>query len=58
MGEITTTDSSVNVAVTLVTPELAKEWLEWNIGNRRQRRSCINSYAKDMVSGNWSLTSQ
>lgn len=42
---------------TLVTPEIAKEWLEHNIKNNRQvSQRVVDRYADDMKSGKWQLT--
>lgn len=39
----------------LVTPELADEWLEKNIGNRPQRKFGIDKYVRMMQEGKWHL---
>ena len=38
---------------TLVTPEIAKEWLKQNTQNRNVSQQKVNAYAADMASGNW-----
>lgn len=43
----------------IVTPDLAKEWLDTrNINNRSISPSKVTQYAKDMQQGNWALTHQ
>lgn len=41
--------------VVLVTPDLAKAWLERNVENRALRRKTVNQYATDMINGKWGL---
>jgi hypothetical protein len=40
----------------LVTPDMAKEWLEANVKNRRQMPDLWKSYARDMTEGFWRTT--
>lgn len=44
------------VSQVLVTPELAREWLKHNIGNRKLRKALVRRYALIMKRGNWMLT--
>lgn len=44
------------VEVMTVTPEVAAQWLEQNIGNRKHRSRVVDQYARDMSAGNWKLT--
>lgn len=44
------------MAVILVTPELAKEWLAGNVANRRFRPKLTERYSRDMRFGHWELT--
>lgn len=41
---------------TLVTPELAAEWLARNTHNRRLNSDTVAKYARDMVEGRWVFT--
>ena len=50
------TVNNIEFSIVLVTPELAKTWLETNIGNRKIKPRAIASYAKDMLAGDWSIT--
>ena len=38
---------------TIITPEIAKEWLKQNTKNRNVSNQKVNSYATDMANGNW-----
>ena len=38
---------------TIITPEIAKEWLKQNTQNRNPSQQKVNTYAKDMADGNW-----
>lgn len=38
-----------------VTPEMARQWLERNLGNRPITGAVVNRYARDMVSGRWKM---
>jgi hypothetical protein len=43
----------------LVTPATAKEWLEkYNKGNRNLRSVTVDSFATDMLNGEWSQNHQ
>lgn len=42
--------------VLLVTPEIAKAWLDQNINNRRLQKRMVETFARDMKEGNWGLT--
>ena len=48
-------NSNIRAMVVLVTPEIASEWLKSNTNNRRLKPSVVNSYAKDMKCGRWTL---
>lgn len=37
----------------LITPSIAKQYLEANIKNRRVRQETVNRYANDMINGKW-----
>lgn len=37
----------------MVTPAIAKKWLEQNAGNRRLREPTVEQYARDMMADNW-----
>lgn len=41
-----------------ITPEMAKEFLTHNIGNRPMRRENVREYAHAMLDGSWRLTHQ
>lgn len=38
---------------TIITPEIAKEWLNQNTKNRRVSQQKVNAYVEDMEKGNW-----
>lgn len=40
-------------SIVMVTPEMAKRWLERNEGNRTLRWNLVESYAHDMRAGRW-----
>lgn len=42
----------------VITPEIAKEYLEHNVLNRKVRPDVVKRYASDMRRGNWQLTPQ
>lgn len=44
--------------VITVTPALAQEWLDRNLHNRPIRKNKVDSYARDMKSGNWALNGE
>lgn len=46
-------NDDLRVEVVEVTPEMAKEWLELNRGNRNIRKTKWNLYLRDMLAGNW-----
>ena len=43
---------------TLVTPEMAREWLTHNTHNRPVSRQYVEKYARDMRAGRWHYTNQ
>lgn len=48
----------ISSSVVTVTPEMAKIWLDTaNVNNRTIRDSVAERYARDMVKGNWGITS-
>ena len=51
----TNENNKVEAMIMLVTPELAKKWLEKNTNNRKIRLKVVDSYARDMVNGRWTL---
>lgn len=57
MGEnkitVETEKGKMTVEVVDITPEMAKELLELNTGNRNMRSGRVKMYAEDMTSGNW-----
>lgn len=48
--------SNLHFESIVVTPEMAKSWLEKNKKNRRQTKTTIQKYASDMKSGRWDVT--
>lgn len=40
----------------LITPDVAKSWLDKNTNNRRLARTTVEAYASDMAAGRWRLT--
>lgn len=49
----------MHMSKTIVTPQMAKEWLEGaNVNNRNLSPHTVLRYASDMVSGNWQDTHQ
>lgn len=44
--------------VELITPEIAKEYLVYNVNNRNLNRERVNKYARDMVAGEWQLNGE
>lgn len=49
---------SPTVEITDVDPELAERWLARNPNNRNLRRAVVDSYARDMSTGNWVLNGE
>lgn len=47
------TNSKITMCIEHITPEIAKEYLEKNINNRKPSTSRIKMYADDMASGKW-----
>lgn len=45
-------------SVVMITPEIADRWLKRNTGNRKLKPKEIDRYARDMASGNWTLTGE
>lgn len=48
--------SSVSTEITIITPEIAKQWLGQNVKNRKATGSTVSKYARDMKTGKWQLT--
>lgn len=48
----------IDSKVEIITPSMAKEYLEKNVKNRPINLKTVNKYAEDMASGNWELTHQ
>lgn len=48
----------MNIAQILVTPNMAKEWLEHNPNNRPIKMQTVESFVRDMKDGKWLLTHQ
>lgn len=44
--------------VVKVTPAIAEQWLNLNIGNRNKKKPNIEDYLRDMEAGSWVLTGQ
>lgn len=48
----------MNITTQLVTPEMARQWLQANSNNRRIRKTLIARLKADIESGNWQMTHQ
>ena len=48
--------ANANIETLMVNPDLAATLLEGNTGNRHIRQWVIDSYAKEMVNGKWSVS--
>lgn len=48
----------MDMKIEQITPELAKKYLSMSAGNRQIRKSRIDRYCRDRLSGNWHLTHQ
>jgi len=46
-------DRKMKIERTLITPDIAKQYLEGNKANRRTRPAVISRYAQEMKAGNW-----
>lgn len=46
----------IQVALEIITPDVAEEMLAANIGNRKIREEAVDLYARDMAEGRWRLT--
>ncbi len=46
----------LDVQSVLVGPDLAREWMGANHGNRNMRKTAIAQYARDMIEGDWMTT--
>lgn len=58
MPQLTVPGLSPRADVLLITPDLAKEWLDRNVHNRPVRKSKVVNYARDMQAGNWALNGE
>lgn len=47
-----------HIAIETITPEIASQYLELNIGNRLVRESTVKRYAIDMAAGHWRFTGE
>ena len=47
-----------SITIETITPEMAAQYLQLNIGNRNTRPTVVQQYANDMASGNWVLTGE
>jgi hypothetical protein len=52
-GAEAATFGNVRVSFEMITPAVARHWLNNNQGNRRLRSSTVDSYARDMRAGQW-----
>lgn len=48
----------MNTCTILITPEMAKKWLENNPNNRPVKMKRVEAFARDMKAGNWFVTHQ
>ena len=48
----------MNTTAVLITPAMAKTWLEHNPSNRPIKMACVEAYMRDMIAGKWLLTHQ
>lgn len=48
----------LTIEVVMVTPEMAKEWLQLNRLNRPLKRRLVERYARDMARGNWRVNGE
>ena len=46
------------VRMMTVTPELAREWMQFNSGNRKVQKNHIDVIKRDILNGNWMLNAQ
>lgn len=52
------TSGGVTFTVELVTPQIAKEWLDLNGSNRNIRDRLVAAYTRDMLSGRWQMAGE
>ena len=50
--------TQITIRQETITPEVAKQYLEHNTGNRRLNRSSVESLAREIREGRWQLTHQ
>ncbi len=55
---MTTASTKPTVQIMSVTPKMASQWLDTNTHNRNIRQRLVESYARDMVAGDWQLTGE
>lgn len=48
-------DGKPRYSIVQVTPEMARRWLDRNIGNRNLRPRKVEKYARDMANGDWAI---
>lgn len=47
-----------DVRMMTVTPDMAREWMQWNTGNRKIQQSHIQAIKRDIIAGNWMMNAQ
>lgn len=52
------TQTGLNIATEVITPDLACAYLERNTGNRHIRQTHVTRLARDMITGNWKLNGE
>ncbi len=50
------TTNKIESKIMLVTPQMAKEWLDKNLSNRNISIMIVNRYANDMKAGKWAVS--
>lgn len=48
-------DGKPRYSIVQVTPDMARRWLDRNIGNRNLRPRKVEKYARDMANGDWAI---
>ena len=48
-------NNDVSMTITIVTPDIAKQWLKQNTNNRKIKEAVVDAYAKDMLNGKWTI---
>lgn len=49
---------TIQTQVMRITPEMARDWLDKNVSNRRLSQSAVENYAKAMKANEWSLNGE